>query len=107
MARWRPAELHSSDDAERERLKERVLGDVESYDVVVTTYEMAKSAALRAPLVQKVHWRLLVLDEGHVIKNVATDISQTVRKMHFVTALLLTGTPLQVGACRGSRSRWV
>ena len=56
---------------------------------------MAKSASLRAALVQKVHWRLLVLDEGHMIKNVETEIAQTVRKMHFVTALLLTGTPLQ------------
>ena len=41
------------------------------------------------------HWRLVVLDEGHLIKNADTEISQTVRKMHFVSALLLTGTPLQ------------
>ena len=30
-----------------------------------------------------------------MLKNAETDISQTVRKMHFVSALLLTGTPLQ------------
>ena len=47
---------------------------------------------MRPALVQKVHWRLLVLDEGHVLKNQETEISQTIRRMHFVTALLLTGT---------------
>ncbi|KAH8064822.1 helicase [Aureococcus anophagefferens] len=47
------------------------------------------------PGLRKVTWRCLVLDEGHVIKNHETEIARTVRKMHFVTALLLTGTPLQ------------
>ena len=56
---------------------------------------MLKAPSLRSTLVQKLYWRLLVLDEGHVLKNVQTEISQTVRKMHFVSALLLTGTPLQ------------
>ena len=146
LKRWAPSlrvvKLHSSDPTERERLRSRVLEEVGSYDVVVTTYEMVKSAAMRPVLVQKLHWRLvrhtaltlaltlstrararararahtqtlrtqtlhacihahactrtqLVLDEGHVLKNAETEISQTVRKMHFVHALLLTGTPLQ------------
>ena len=97
--RWCPKlrvlKLHSSDPGERERLRSLVVDDVSAYDVVVTTYEMAKSPALRSALVQRVHWRTLVLDEGHVIKNHATEISQVVRKMHFVTALILSGTPLQ------------
>jgi len=99
LARWCPSlrtvKLHSSDPAERERLKDVVLNQIGSYDVVVTTYEMVKSPLLRTALVQKVHWRMLVLDEGHIIKSVETDISATVRKMHFASALLLTGTPLQ------------
>ena len=99
LKRWcgkmRVVKLHSSDPAERERLKANVLEQVGLYDVVVTTYEMAKSPAMRSCLVQKIHWRLLVLDEGHVIKNADTDISQTVRRMHFVNCVLLTGTPLQ------------
>ena len=99
LKRWAPSlraiKLHSSDPAERERLRTRLFEEVGSYDVVVTTYEMVKSPALRSIIVQKVHWRLLVLDEGHVLKNHETEISQTVRKMHFVHALLLTGTPLQ------------
>ena len=43
-----------------------VLEEVGGYDVVVTTYEMLKSAAMRPVLVQKLHWRLLVLDEVRV-----------------------------------------
>ena len=84
LKRWAPSlrvvKLHSSDPAERERLRGRVLEEVGGYDVVVTTYEMLKSAAMRPVLVQKLHWRLLVLDEGHVLKNAETEISQTVRQ---------------------------
>ena len=36
-----------------------------------------------------------MLDEGHVIKNEATQISQTLRKLTYNSSLLLTGTPLQ------------
>ena len=67
LERWCPSlrviKLHSSDTHERERLKARVSEEVGSYDVVVTTYEMAKSPVLRSVLVQKIYWRLLVLDE--------------------------------------------
>ena len=37
---------------------------------------MLKSPSLRSTLVQKLYWRLLVLDEGHVLKNVATKLYQ-------------------------------
>jgi SWI/SNF-related matrix-associated actin-dependent regulator of chromatin subfamily A member 5 len=87
--------LHSSDSAERERLKKQVILDFEQYDVLVTTYEMAKSPMMQHSLVRSIHWRYVVLDEGHMIKNEHAIISQTVRKMHFENTLLLTGTPLQ------------
>jgi SNF2 family DNA or RNA helicase len=40
-------------------------------------------------------WRLLVLDEGHKVKNFDALISQAVHKVRAVCKLLLTGTPLQ------------
>ena len=40
-------------------------------------------------------WRYLVIDEGHVLKNDGSQVSQALRKFHFSHALLLTGTPLQ------------
>jgi hypothetical protein len=89
--------LHSADMSERERLKKEVLGTdaVLDIDVVLTTYEMVKSENMRVILQQRIYWRYLVLDEGHMIKNEASQISLAVRKIHCQSALLLTGTPLQ------------
>ena len=56
---------------------------------------MAKSPNVHHQLAHRSWWRYLVIDEGHVIKNDASQISQAVRRFHFQHALLLTGTPLQ------------
>ncbi len=87
--------MHTSDLQERERLRKNILTDVGQFDVVITTFDMAKSPALRATLVQRTFWRCVVLDEGHVIKNENAIISQVVRGLHCQFAMLLTGTPLQ------------
>ena len=89
----RMVKLHSGDVRERDRLKHQ-LRDTSAYDVVVTTYEMAKAPAMQSTI-QRPWWRLVVLDEGHVIKNEEADISKAVRRLHAERALLLTGTPLQ------------
>ena len=93
--KMRVVQVHSADEKERERLRKHVLADVSSYDVAITTYEMAKSPAMQSALVSRTYWRYVILDEGHIIKNEATIISQTVRKMHCEAKLLITGTPLQ------------
>ncbi|EGB07762.1 hypothetical protein AURANDRAFT_37691, partial [Aureococcus anophagefferens] len=90
----RAVKLHSADAAERDRLK-ATLKDVDSYDLVVTTFEMAKSQSMQSVLGGQMWWRYVILDEGHIIKNEASDISKAVRRFHFEHALLLTGTPLQ------------
>lgn len=64
-------------------------------DVVITTYEMAKSPQLKS-LFQRQHFNLLVLDEGHKIKDANAQVSQAVRAIHRENAMILTGTPLQV-----------
>ena len=48
-------------------------------------------------LTSKLHWRCLVLDEGHKAKNEATQIAIALRKVvaNAQYTLLLTGTPLQ------------
>ena len=89
----RMVKLHAGDVKERDRLKQQ-LRDTSAYDVVVTTYEMAKSPAMQSTI-QRPWWRMVVLDEGHVIKNEEADISKAVRRLHAERALLLTGTPLQ------------
>jgi SWI/SNF-related matrix-associated actin-dependent regulator of chromatin subfamily A member 5 len=89
----RVLKLHSSNQAENTRLgKMDIVGN---YDVVVTTYDMMKSKSVRRPLVQSTHWRYIILDEGHIIRNEDTNIAHTMRAMHFQQVILLTGTPLQ------------
>ena len=86
--------LHSADAGERERLARVVLPSLD-FDVVVTTFETAKSSQMRANLVSRLWWRCVVLDEGHIIKNEHSQVSQLVRRLHCEARLLLTGTPLQ------------
>lgn len=63
------------------------------YDLVVTTYEMVASNKLKHQWSRQ-NFSLLVLDEGHKIKNEETHVSQAVRKIHAECRLILTGTPL-------------
>ena len=63
-----------------------------SWDVVVTTYEVA-NAEVRS--LEKLSWRLVVIDEAHRIKNEASNLAKTARALRSEQRLLVTGTPLQ------------
>lgn len=96
LPQMRVLKLHSADVEERENLKRSLCQDLLScWDVVVTTYDMAKNPEMKHALISSVYWRVVVLDEGHVVRNENTIISGVVRRMHFEHAILLTGTPLQ------------
>ena len=91
----RVVRLHSGDQQERELMRTELLADVSNFDVVVTTYEMAKAPAMASCLAGATWWRCVVLDEGHVIKSESSEIARAVRRMKCVSALLLTGTPIE------------
>lgn len=91
MAKWAPSlkclRFHGN---EAESLFQQSLL---KYDIVVTTYEMISIKQLQH------HWHrqffnLVVLDEGHRIKNATTLVAQAVRKLHAESRIILTGTPL-------------
>lgn len=86
--------FHSSDVGEREHQKHLMVHEILKYDVVVTTYEMIKNPQLLG-LIRNTYFNLCVLDEGHVIKSTSTLVSESVRKIHCQTRVILTGTPLQ------------
>ena len=81
--KWCPSlrvvRLHSQDKNERERLRKHVLSDLESFDVIVTTYEYVIVPEMRTTLASRIYWRVVVLDEGHKVKNENAIISQAVR----------------------------
>jgi SNF2-related domain len=70
--RWCPTlravRMHSSDAGERERLKKAILGDLDAFDAIITTYEMC-SGDLRRVLGTQHIWRYVVLDEGHKVSS--------------------------------------
>jgi SWI/SNF-related matrix-associated actin-dependent regulator of chromatin subfamily A member 5 len=71
-----------------------MLKSITNYDIIVTTYEMVKNTQIRS-LISTTYFHYVVLDEGHIIKDNTTFVSNAVRKIHSRYRLLLTGTPLQ------------
>ena len=98
MTRWAPSmkyfRLHASNPDQQLLQKNELQYNATQYDVILTTYEMAKIPLLRS-LYNRLKFHYLVLDEGHKIKGHGTQISQAVRSIHCGNKLLLTGTPLQ------------
>ncbi len=58
-----------------------MMTDVLEYDIVVTTYEIAKNPAVTG-LFRSTHFNLCVLDEGHVIKSLTSQVGQAVRRIN-------------------------
>lgn len=46
-------------------------------------------------VLRKIHWKYLVIDEAHRIKNEKSKLSEILREFETKNRLLLTGTPLQ------------
>lgn len=62
------------------------------FDVVVTSYEMIIKEKNHW---KKFHWRYIIIDEAHRIKNENSILSKVVRMLRTNYRLLITGTPLQ------------
>lgn len=92
--RWCPSlkaiKLHGNQEERAEQKAEQMVPG--KFDILVTTYEIAikEKAAI-----SKFHYRYIVVDEAHRIKNEQSVLSQVVRLYKVQNRLLLTGTPLQ------------
>lgn len=93
IKKWAPSlkflRLHLSNTG-----KMQLPPNIGDYDMIVTTYEMCKVQDLRNMLWRRQHFNLVVLDEGHKIKNLNSQVSQAVRGIHAETRIILSGTPL-------------
>lgn len=62
------------------------------WDICVTSFEMVIS---EKSLLKKFHWRYIIIDEAHRIKNENSRLSVVLRTLKCNNRLLITGTPLQ------------
>ncbi|KAJ2660493.1 DNA-dependent ATPase fun30 [Coemansia sp. RSA 1200] len=80
--------------AERSALQQ-TLGDESSYDVLVTTYNIATGNKLDRVFLKRRRFHALILDEGHMVKNCMSSRYKWLAQIRTPFRLLLTGTPLQ------------
>jgi SWI/SNF-related matrix-associated actin-dependent regulator 1 of chromatin subfamily A len=65
------------------------------YDVILTTYTTCIGRVEDRKFLRKLKLKTLVLDEGHMVKNMSTLKYNHLMKIEAERRLLLTGTPLQ------------
>ncbi|KAG6903183.1 hypothetical protein C0995_002726 [Termitomyces sp. Mi166 len=74
------------------RERTRLLAKLQSYDVVITSYEVVRNDISN---LEGLNWLYCVLDEGHVIKNAKTKLTKAVKCIRAQHRLILSGTPIQ------------
>ena len=92
--RWCPSikavKFHGN--AEQRQHQKDVICQPGKFDVVVTSYEMVIKEKNHW---RKFHWRYIIIDEAHRIKNENSILSKVVRMLTTNYRMLITGTPLQ------------
>lgn len=72
--------------------RDQFFDDIQSGDLVITSYGLLQSEIERFETVQ---WHTVLLDEAQAIKNMATKRSQAVMQLEADFRILLTGTPME------------
>lgn len=71
----------------RARLKK-----IQEADIVITSYDVVRNDI---SMLGGINWLYCILDEGHLIKNAKSKISQAVKLIKAHHRLILSGTPIQ------------
>lgn len=94
IKRWCPdiraVKFHGNQDERKHQMTNLI--QYGKFDAVVTSYEVVTREKGH---LNKFHWRYLIIDEAHRIKNENSLLSQIVRMFTTQSRLLITGTPLQ------------
>jgi SWI/SNF-related matrix-associated actin-dependent regulator 1 of chromatin subfamily A len=80
---------------ERGWLRDQLKSERESIDVIVTTYNIAAGAKEDRKFLRKWGFQYLILDEGHMVKNVQSQRYKNLTTIKTPHRLLLTGTPVR------------
>ncbi|XP_066549670.1 lymphoid-specific helicase isoform X3 [Amia ocellicauda] len=87
--------LYHGPQKERHELVKKIRkrhGSIQMHPVVITSFDIAMRDR---KFLQNCHWKYLIVDEGHRIKNMKCRLVQELKLFHSENKLLLTGTPLQ------------
>ncbi|XP_021745852.1 putative SWI/SNF-related matrix-associated actin-dependent regulator of chromatin subfamily A member 3-like 1 [Chenopodium quinoa] len=69
---------------------------LKKYDVVLTSYNtLSVEESLSESPMNKMDWRRIILDEGHIIKNTNAKLSRAVTALNSKRRWVVTGTPIQ------------
>lgn len=66
--------------------------DLQSYDIVVTSYD---NAVGDNSLLNMIHWSVIILDEAQFIRNPEAQRTKAVKRLKRDAALAVTGTPVE------------
>ncbi|CEG37115.1 snf2 family nterminal domain containing protein [Plasmopara halstedii] len=83
----REQEFHFASEVHRRR-------GIYKFNVLVTSYQ---TLMMDAEFLDSVHWRYIVIDEAHKLKNREAKLLQVLHGFTWDSCLLMTGTPLQNG----------
>ncbi|KAL9094642.1 MAG: hypothetical protein Q9165_003202 [Trypethelium subeluteriae] len=73
-------------------VRNKVKSSIGSTDIVITTYDVCRNDI---DTIAAQNWNYCVLDEGHLIKNPKTKLTQAVKRLKSNHRLILSGTPIQ------------
>ncbi|KAI2611978.1 SNF2 family N-terminal domain-containing protein [Hypoxylon sp. NC1633] len=68
--------------------------DLKKYDIVITTYGKLRNDHTKKGALLAVHWRRVVLDEAHAIRNYSTATAKAAFQLEAKSRWMLTGTPI-------------
>ncbi|KAG0718228.1 SMARCAD1 [Chionoecetes opilio] len=88
--------FHGS-QGDRRNLRSAIMNGTleEEPDVILTTYNMVTTSTEDRALFKKLRFHTIILDEAHMLKNMASQRYENLMKIKALRRILLTGTPLQ------------
>ncbi|KNC29972.1 hypothetical protein FF38_07791, partial [Lucilia cuprina] len=98
FARFAPTlkvEPYYGSQPERAEIREELLSSNNTFEVLVTTYNLATGGKSDTSFLKSLGFNVCVYDEGHLLKNSQSERYNKLMKLRASFRVLLTGTPLQ------------
>lgn len=96
--KWCPSmrvEYYYGAQSERFHIRERLGQQSSQFDIMVTSYNMVSGSKEDRSFLRRRNFQYMILDEGHLVKNVTSQRYKHLMSIQTPYRILLTGTPLQ------------